>query len=203
MNEYEKKRVEQREDSYNRIIEAAIICFGKNGYANTSIKEIAEEADVSHGLVCKYFDTKDNLLSEAYIHATTYAYSSNIEGTELKKKIETLILQTMELMKTKPEYFDFFMMLIHTSDIPEEFTSTRREVFMHMPICQSLNCWKEERKVNEGEPYDYFMLFMHTIYTLLNFYRKLSRLKVDDQLNAHVMLTYIIENIEKGINDYQ
>src|SRR5690606_42128030 len=47
-----------------KILEAALVLFAKNGYADTSTKEIAANAGVSEALIFKHFGNKDNLLSQ-------------------------------------------------------------------------------------------------------------------------------------------
>ena len=44
-----------------RIIQAAIEVFGKNGFQNSSISEIAKRADVADGTIYQYFKNKEDL----------------------------------------------------------------------------------------------------------------------------------------------
>lgn len=45
-----------------KIMNAALLLFSANGYADTSTKLIAKEADVSEALIFKHFENKDKLL---------------------------------------------------------------------------------------------------------------------------------------------
>ena len=45
-----------------QIIAAAATVFERQGYANTSMKDIAQEAGVAQGLIHYYFGTKDDLV---------------------------------------------------------------------------------------------------------------------------------------------
>jgi AcrR family transcriptional regulator len=47
------------------VLRAATRLFAKNGYAQTSIRAIADEADVNHALVVTYFGGKEALFMEA------------------------------------------------------------------------------------------------------------------------------------------
>lgn len=49
-------------DSREKILQAAFTVLSRNGYENTSIKEIAEEAGVAQGLVHYYFKSKQQLV---------------------------------------------------------------------------------------------------------------------------------------------
>jgi len=51
------RKVNKRE----KIIQAAIDVFGKNGFQNSSISEIAKRADVADGTIYQYFKNKEDL----------------------------------------------------------------------------------------------------------------------------------------------
>ena len=51
-----------------RILDAAIERFAEHGVAGTSLKSIAEEADVSQGLIVHHFGTKDGLRDACDAH---------------------------------------------------------------------------------------------------------------------------------------
>lgn len=48
-------------EKQNKIIDAALICFGTNGYKKTSVSDIAAAAGISKALVFHYFGTKKAL----------------------------------------------------------------------------------------------------------------------------------------------
>jgi len=45
------------------ILDAARVCFGREGYAGATVARIAEEAGVSNGLLYQFFRNKDELLT--------------------------------------------------------------------------------------------------------------------------------------------
>src|SRR5438105_9642860 len=51
-------------DTREKILQAAFTVLGRQGYENTSIKEIAEQAGVAQGLVHYYFKSKQLLVLE-------------------------------------------------------------------------------------------------------------------------------------------
>lgn len=60
-----KKEFEKiRKKSRQLIIDKAMQLFAEKGFQNTTISNIAEEADISKGLLYHYFDSKDKLLKE-------------------------------------------------------------------------------------------------------------------------------------------
>lgn len=46
------------------ILEAALVCVGRDGYAATSLARVAEEAGVSKRMVLYYFDSRETLFTE-------------------------------------------------------------------------------------------------------------------------------------------
>jgi AcrR family transcriptional regulator len=64
------------------VLAAARRLFAKNGYAQTSIRAIAAEADVNHALVVTYFGGKEALFLEAVgrFHIPTDALEGNLDG---------------------------------------------------------------------------------------------------------------------------
>lgn len=55
------KRDEQREQRKNKILESALDLFVRKGYGETKIADIAQAADMSMGLLFRYFDSKEKL----------------------------------------------------------------------------------------------------------------------------------------------
>src|SRR5215813_8316751 len=49
-------------DRYDAILAAATRVFAEKGYSSASITDIAREADISDGLIYKYFENKRDLL---------------------------------------------------------------------------------------------------------------------------------------------
>ncbi|MCI6435878.1 MAG: TetR/AcrR family transcriptional regulator [Clostridiales bacterium] len=72
-------RDKQREETEKRILEAAIVHFGKLGYTHTIMRNITKDAGVAYGLISRYYGTKEKLLTEAYVYALqntdVYIYS--------------------------------------------------------------------------------------------------------------------------------
>jgi TetR/AcrR family fatty acid metabolism transcriptional regulator len=67
-------------DRYDAILAAATRVFAEKGYSNASITEIAQAADISDGLIYKYFANKRDLLE----HVLTSFYQRTIADLEAK-----------------------------------------------------------------------------------------------------------------------
>lgn len=55
-----------KSEKYNRIIEAAIRIFARNGFFSSTISQIAKEAGVADGTIYLYFKNKDDILLQFF-----------------------------------------------------------------------------------------------------------------------------------------
>jgi AcrR family transcriptional regulator len=58
----------QAEESRLRILDTALLVFAEKGFTKTTIKDIADAADISSGLMYHYFPGKKDLLSATIEH---------------------------------------------------------------------------------------------------------------------------------------
>jgi TetR/AcrR family transcriptional regulator len=58
-------------EKQNTVIDAALMCFGANGYKKTSVKDIADAAGISKAMVFHYFGTKHAL----FFYLIEYCYN--------------------------------------------------------------------------------------------------------------------------------
>jgi AcrR family transcriptional regulator len=71
-----------RPDNRSKILHAAFTVLSRQGYENTSIKEIAEEAGVAQGLVHYYFKSKQQLVLAVLGEVCRVMELGSAEGTE-------------------------------------------------------------------------------------------------------------------------
>lgn len=69
-------------DNREKILQAAFTVLSRQGYENTSIKEIAEEAGVAQGLVHYYFKSKQQLVLAVLAEVCRELELTNAEGSE-------------------------------------------------------------------------------------------------------------------------
>src|ERR1041384_4666591 len=82
-------------DRRSQILEAALVCFAKRGFHQTSMHDISGEAGISVGLIYRYFENK-----EAVISAMADRHKKEIsEMLERARKAPTL-LESLEILFT-------------------------------------------------------------------------------------------------------
>jgi AcrR family transcriptional regulator len=99
----------EEESSQNRLIEAGIRLFGKKGYYNINVYEIAKEAGFSVGTFYLYFPTKEDFLADIVRligHRTRMFISLNLDHSlnRLEQELQGMYLFLL-YFKTNREYY--------------------------------------------------------------------------------------------------
>jgi len=98
------KKIERRQS----IIQAAIEVFGKNGFKNSSISEIAQRANVAEGTIYQYFKHKEDLFFSIPVEKTREFCTElelHLQGIHgAFNKISKFIWYYLHFFKVNPEY---------------------------------------------------------------------------------------------------
>src|SRR5207248_10247741 len=87
--------VEPSLDRRSQILEAAIVCFAKRGFHQTSMPDISAEAGTSVGLIYRYFANK-----EAVISAMADRHKSEIQELLERAKQAPSLFESLEILFT-------------------------------------------------------------------------------------------------------
>jgi AcrR family transcriptional regulator len=120
------------EDKQRTIRNSALKVFGENGYKKASVKDIADEADISKSMVFHYFGTKKDL----YLYLVDYCSKvltgplSSIQKDLPRDYFERMKVATekqMGVLKDEPFFLKFLTSMLSESDpeISEELQTYR------------------------------------------------------------------------------
>lgn len=87
---------EQGNDQRRRIIDAALKVFSEKGYARSTVRAIAAEANMTTGAIYYYFKDKDDLLAAAMEYAVHYVRRLSPVGADGTTRLEDDFLQDVE-----------------------------------------------------------------------------------------------------------
>src|SRR6266446_2598248 len=82
-------------DRRSQILEAALICFAKRGFHQTSMHDISSEAGISVGLIYRYFENK-----EAVISAMADRHKKEISEMLERARQAPTLLESLEILFT-------------------------------------------------------------------------------------------------------
>jgi TetR/AcrR family transcriptional regulator, repressor for uid operon len=82
-------------DRRSQILEAALVCFAKRGFHQTSMHDISSEAGISVGLIYRYFENK-----EAVISAMAARHKEEIQQMLERARQASNLLESLEILFT-------------------------------------------------------------------------------------------------------
>lgn len=96
------------------VINAALTLFAQNGYAHTTTRRIAREADISTGLLYHYFDGKEDLLRAVFTHSMdrlTATFTEALTNAPPNEQLPTLLRAIFDLLHRDRDFWALFYML--------------------------------------------------------------------------------------------
>lgn len=105
----------------NAILDAGLQNFGRLGYRKASVRDIAQAAGISKGMIFHYFGSKKQmylyLLQVAY-EDFTQAFQNGIDNanTDFFDRIRESIRIKMEVLKVHPAFFQFLVSVYFETD---------------------------------------------------------------------------------------
>ena len=107
------QRKTEKEDAPVKILNTAFECLSAKGYANVSMRDIADEAGVALSQLAYYYKNKEKLFVEV-IHMMMEQYISEIEATlksstDAKDKLTSLVRYFKELTRNNPKLLRLFI----------------------------------------------------------------------------------------------
>jgi TetR/AcrR family transcriptional repressor of uid operon len=90
-----KAEIEVNPDRRTQILEAAVVCFAKHGFHQASMHDISAEAGISVGLIYRYFENK-----EAVISAMAARHKEEIHEVVERARLAPTLLESLEILFT-------------------------------------------------------------------------------------------------------
>src|SRR5438876_4949213 len=88
-------QIESSQDRRTQILDAALICFAKRGFHQASMHDISAEAGISVGLIYRYFENKD-----AVISAMAARHKEEIHKMLERARQAPTLLESLEILLT-------------------------------------------------------------------------------------------------------
>jgi len=107
-----EKRIEKTSQS-QKILQTAFQCLSTRGYANVSMRDIADEAGVALSQLNYYYKNKEGLFTEVVkmmMHQYLHEVEEKLKSTKnTKEKIASLVKYFNELIRKNPELLRLFI----------------------------------------------------------------------------------------------
>lgn len=157
-----------RDERYEKILYASLLCFTSRGFAATRISDIAIAAEMSQGLLYHYFPSKDDILIELIRGAfekMNHAVSMLESMTDPPKEIISFAIR--ELLKTieQSEHYARMVMLIAQAGMSDSAPQAVRDILQeesnkpYIAIRKILKRGQEVGTIKKFDPTEQSMMF--------------------------------------------
>src|SRR5438477_12665842 len=86
-------QIESSPDRRAQILDAALVCFAKRGFYQASMHDISAEAGISVGLIYRYFENKD-----AVISALADRHKNEISDVLYRARLARTLLESLDIL---------------------------------------------------------------------------------------------------------
>jgi AcrR family transcriptional regulator len=123
-------------DTPEQILAAAAAVIVRDGMSGASLRSVAQEADVSLGLLSYHFDDKQTLLREAFKRATDVLLERSLaameaarDGGDLDRQVEAYIRGAFDDDFLHPDYLHLRISLWSTARTNPELAIVERDLY--------------------------------------------------------------------------
>lgn len=117
-----------RDESRQRILDAAFSLFARKGFEGTSVRDIAEEAGISTGLLYNYFSDKESM-ADAILKRSYAAIALNFETRQEDNPALRLKQMIINFIGMIEKDADHLRMLAQMGLNADRFDTSRRMTF--------------------------------------------------------------------------
>ena len=157
------KMAERRKATDERIAKAAIIEFGKNGYANTTLASIAKSSGITPGLIVQNFGSKEELYRKISVEIVS-SIQKSLRGSSQTWDVRcrTIVENSKKMLNDNPDaihYLQFYVSLMTSLDSPEDVLRELYDIYKSSPVEEIIVKGQENDEIMDGEPYGIHTLF--------------------------------------------
>ena len=154
---------ERRRMTDQKILKAAVIEFGNNGYANTTLSNIAKSSGITAGLIVQNFGSKEELYRRItryiadYINETFNSYS-----TTWDIRCVAIVDHFVKILKEKPnapDYMKFYVSVMTSRDTPDDILKELYDEYAKSPVQKMITEGQSRGEIIEGDPYVIHAMF--------------------------------------------
>ena len=165
--------VERRKATDKRIYDAAVIEFGNNGYANTTLSMIAKRAGITPGLIVQNFGSKEELYRKIALD-TALRSREQMEpySTTWDERCKAAIERVLDILSRDPDfihYLKFYVSLITSLDTPDSIVKELREIYDGSSVNDLIIEGQRKHEVIDGDPYLIHAMFWGNMHNTVRF----------------------------------
>ena len=155
--------VERRKATDKKIYNAAVREFGENGFANTTLSNIAKKAGITPGLIVQNFGSKEDLYRKIAIDIVLLSREQlNPYSSSWDERCRAAISLIIDALEKDPEFIyslNFYVGLITSLDTPDDVMKELMEMYKSTPVKELILDGQKKGELIDGDPYMIHALF--------------------------------------------
>lgn len=180
-----KNRKEQKEERYKEILNVALDLFIRKGYAATKVKDIAEAANMSVGLLFHYFESKECLYIELIKLGTEGPRQmiAEIKDVEPVLFFESCAGKTLEYAKKSIFTAKMFILMsnaFYNEGIPEKAKELARGINFYEDTMPVIIRGQQSGTIRNGDPLSLSTTFWTALQGVIQNYALSEKLELPD-----------------------
>lgn len=186
LNSRDLKRIE----SDNKIIKATILTIGEKGYTASGIREIAKEAGITPGLVMQRFESKENLVIQAFNSINRICKGISVpENMTAYEVLIHIISDIKNMYENREDDFKFMYMMCGSTDIPEGVRKLQTEMLHESGLYRKLKKAQDAGNLPIGDLAVMYNIFISNALHLIRDYKR-AGLKMPKDENFLSLIQY-------------
>lgn len=155
------QKVQRRKSDKRRqsLIDATLAVIARDGVKAATVRTIAAEANVTQGLIRYYFQTKDDLITQAYVAFSEQnmqtLQGAQAKGTNAKDRLIICIETALSPQLCSPRriaiWAGFFEILLHDNALKQSHTKHYQNIRQHIKALITDVLREEELNANDAE----------------------------------------------------
>ena len=162
---------ERRKATDLKIYRAAVIEFGNNGYANTTLSNIARSSGITAGLIVQNFGSKEELYRKIARNISEYmmnTFSSYSNTWDIR--CVAIVDHFVRILKERPDaihYLNFYVSMMTSRDTPDDVLKEMYDNYAKTAIQKMISEGQSRGEIIDGDPYViHTMFWLNTINTI-------------------------------------
>ncbi|TDW26016.1 TetR family transcriptional regulator [Breznakia blatticola] len=180
-----KTRQEQKEQRYKDILLVSLDLFIRKGYSATKVKDIADEMNMSVGLLFHYFESKERLYIELIKMGVLGPKQvlSEIDDVNPLLFFETCAKQTLSYAKNSMFTAKMFLLMgnaIYNEGIPEEAKKIASSINFYEETMPIIVRGQQEGTIRQGDPLSLATTFWTALQGIIQMYALNENMQLPD-----------------------
>ena len=165
--------LERRKATDKKIYNAAVIEFGNNGFANTTLSMIAKRAGITPGLIVQNFGSKEELYRRIALDTALKSREQlephSVTWEERCTAAVEMILDTLNRNPDFIHYLKFYVSLITSLDTPDSIVKELHEIYNGSSVNDIITEGQRKQEVIDGDPYIIHAMFWGNMHNTIRF----------------------------------